>query len=261
MRIGSRDVGPGHPVFIVAELSANHMGSLDKAHALIDAAHKGGADAIKLQTYRPVELAILRGDGMAPAPWSGRTLRDLYEDAQTPWAWHRELFDHAKSLGMEAFSSTFSKEATRFLVELGVPAIKVSAFESGDRDIMASLEGSAVPVIISIPPGRIPVLPNVAVERLAALHCVSEYPAPCGGLGKGLDRVGWFDVAAVGLSDHTVCMLNPVIAVAKGANIIEVHLMLEAESYVTPPLDALHSWTPRGLKAMVNAIRHTEASL
>lgn len=254
MRIGSRDIGPGHPVFVVCDLSANHMGSLDKAHALIDAAHKGGADAIKLQTYRPIELAILRGDGMAPAPWSGRTLRDLYEDAQTPWAWHRELFDHAKSLGMEAFSSTFSKEATQFLVELGVPAIKVSAFEWERRELLGLPHG--VPVICSVRSSLgLPVIP----EDVALLLCPEGYPAPCRGVA-GVVGLGRY-ARVVGLSDHSVCMLNPVIAVAKGANIIEVHLMLDAESYVTPPLDALHSWTPRGFKAMVNAIRHTEASL
>lgn len=261
MLIGTREVGPGKPVFIIAELSANHQGSLDKAHRLVDVAADCGADAIKLQTYRPAELAALRGGGMAPEPWSDRTLLDLYEEAQTPWEWHAELFEHAKQRGMIGFSSTFSAEATAFLVGLGVPCLKVSAFEWQHRASLALPYG--LPVIASVRPTDDPRFGWPCPGQVALLHCPPGYPAKCS--LRGMTRLQNF-APVFGLSDHSTCIYNAVSAVTLGANIIEVHLMLgptvlDVLALPPAPLDWRHSFPPARFAELVRVIRHTEKAL
>lgn len=266
MRIGNRDIGPGHPVFVIAEVSANHQGDIEKARGIIRAAAVAGADAIKLQTFNPHDLAARRGGAnrFAPAPWSALTLLDLYLCAQTPWAWHAELFAFARSLGLAAFSSAFSVEAVVFLKDIGADAIKVSAFESGQADILHAVTDSLMPAIVSVPLGAPAWHLELigAIRSVALLHCVSAYPSRCEAMGLrwGFNRLRQ-GARPVGLSDHSCCETTSVAAVALGASIIEVHLMLDDSAYDTPPLDAGHSWRPHGFAKLVHAIRHTEATL
>lgn len=266
MRIRNREIGPGHPVFVIAELSCSHQGDIEKARGIIRAAAAAGADAIKLQTFHPHALAARRGvlDQRAPAPWSALTLSALYTEAHTPWSWHAELFTFARSLGLAAFSSAFSVEAVMFLKDIGSDAIKVSAFESGQADILHAVTDSLMPAIVSVPLG-VPAwhLELIgAIRSVALLHCVSAYPARCEAMGLrwGFNRLRQ-GARPVGLSDHSCCETTSVAAVALGASIIEVHLMLEDAAYDTPPLDAGHSWRPDNFARLVQAIRHTEATL
>ena len=252
-----RKVGDGAPVLVVAELSANHAGSLEKAHDLIDVAAASGADAIKLQTYRPKELAELRGGGLCTTPpWEGVPLVELYEQAQTPWEWHAELFAHAAERGMLGFSSTFSAEATAFLLGLNVPCLKVAAREWPKRgllDLPADL-----PAVYSVQPyeEQLCDVPNGAL-----LHCLSSYPARCEEQRLAKMRRLQFYSPVVGLSDHSCCATTVVMAVALGAKIIEVHLMLHNAAYYKPPLDAGHSWRPLDFANLVSHVRHAEGTL
>lgn len=274
MKIREREIGPGHPIFIVAELSCNHAGSLQKAHQLVEAAANAGADAIKLQTFEPAALAEKRDFGgfgqqaLIGTPWEGRSLLDLYTEAHTPREWHGELFAHAASLGMIGFSSAFSEEAVYFLAHIaGSPTIKLSAYEDQDRGLWTAALTSGLPVIASVKPyfdasklrEQIGTTPS---DQLALLHCVSKYPARCEdmSLSPSLKRLAALG-HVYGLSDHTVCPDTAILAVALGASVIEVHLMLYGQDYEKPPLDAGHSWVPRGFDDLVRAIRHAEATL
>lgn len=265
MRIGNRSVGPGHPVFIVAELSANHAGSLDRAHWLVDLAASAGADAVKLQTFDPESLALRRGGGMAPAPWEKYSRLDLYRRAHTPGAWHAELFAHARERGLSAFSSIFDDRSAAFLAKLGADAIKISAFESGDGDLLRAAHATGLPIIVSVPAGietwRYELLAGAA-PGAALLHCVSEYPASCNQLwlSSGLARLRDF-ASVVGFSDHSACALSGPIAAALGANIIEAHLMLDIDAYDTVPLDFDHSLSPAEFRRMAQMVHHAERCL
>lgn len=248
----------GRTPWIVAELSCNHAGSLERAHRLIDVAADCGADAVKLQTYRPADLARRRGHlSLEGTPWAGRNLEDLYIEARTPWEWHPELFDHARERGLIAFSSAFDPEAVRFLAGLGAPCIKVSGFEHQDADILEAIATAGLPAIVSVPRGgNIPIA--IPKKRLALLSVINEYPTDATGaisrsefrrLAGAADAIGW--------SDHTVCEGVVRSAVALGAEIFELHLMLNGSDYERPPLDAHHSWEPDHFRSAVLVIRDT----
>lgn len=258
MKLAHRSAGPGQPVFVVAELSVNHSQSLTKAHRLIDMAAKAGADAIKIQLYRPDELAARRGGGQAPAPWSG-SLLDLYRQGATPWEWTDELFAHAKELGLVAFGSAFSIEAVEYLAEHGSAAIKISAYESEDDEICTAAQHSGLPVVASLSGHGTGLWWS---ENVALLHCVSRYPARCVDmrLDAGLRRVRNM-VEVYGLSDHSVCITTAQLAIALGASIIEVHVMLDDYEYDSLPLDHMHSWRPDGFAVLLAGIRHAEETL
>ena len=257
MQIGNREVGGGFPMMLVAELSANHSGSLKRARQLVKHAASAGADAIKLQTFRPKELAVLRGGGQAPPPWEAYTLEALYEEAQTPWEWHAELFGLARELGMLAFSSTFSAESTAFLLDLGVPCLKVSAFEWGHFHEFGIPLGVSLICSVRSP---IEVPPGGGGENVAFLYCPPGYPPNCSNMN--LRRIiGLPKESVVGLSDHSLCIYTPLMARALGASILEVHLMLDEGEYDTPPLDAAFSWRPEPFMQLVRSIRHAELTL
>lgn len=246
----------GRIPWIVAELSCNHAGSLERAHRLIDAAADCGADAIKLQTYRPAELARRRGGvSLGATPWVGRSLEELYIEAWTAWEWHPGLFEHARRRGMVAFSSAFSPDAVRFLALLGVPCIKVSGFEHQDADILEEIAALGLPAIVSVPRGgNIPVA--IPKDQLALLSVINEYPTrPMGSVSRSELRRLAYAADAVGWSDHTVCESVICSAVALGAEILELHLMLNESDYERPPLDAGHSWKPDDFRRVVHVIR------
>jgi N-acetylneuraminate synthase len=268
-RVGDRDVGDGCPVFIVAELSANHGGSLEAAIRTIEMAAEVGADAIKLQTYTPDTLT-LKSD--APAfvvrtknEWAGRTLHDLYAEAMTPWEWHAKLRDVARAKGLVFFSTPFDPTATELLEELDVPVHKIASFEIVDLPLVQHVARRGKPMIISTGmasladiEAAVQACRSVGNDALALLRCVSAYPAqPASMHLRNLEVLRGLGTV-VGLSDHTRDATAAVAAVALGARIVEKHFIVD-RSLGGP--DAFFSLEPEEFRTMVRAIRATEAAL
>lgn len=268
--IGDRKIGPGHPTYVIAEMSANHMQDQNKAIKIIEAAKEAGADAIKLQTYTPDTLTIdcnkehfLIGEGTI---WEGRTLYDLYSEGYTPWEWHKKLQDVANDVGIALFSTPFDDSAVDFLEELKVPAYKVASFELVDLPLLRSIAQTGKPVILSTGMASLAEIKE-AVETLrqsgctdlALLKCTSAYPAPAN--EANLATIPYlsktFEVPA-GLSDHTLGIAVPVAAVSLGACIVEKHFVLERSN---EGIDSSFSLTPDELKEMVAAIRTAEEAI
>lgn len=237
MKINGRPIGLDHPPYVIAELSANHNGSLDRALAILHAAHQAGADAVKLQTYRPdtITLDSDRPEFMIHGGlWDGKRLYDLYQWAHMPWEWHAPLFALGKQLGITVFSSPFDFTAIDLLAELDAPAYKIASFEAIDLPLIRYAAETGKPLVIST---------GMANEReiaaaletahkygcgdVALLHCVSGYPAPAAEyhLATIPDMRQRFGVE-VGLSDHTLGSATAVAATALGATLIEKHFTL-----------------------------------
>ena len=236
LHINGRNIGPEHPPYIIAELSANHNGSLDTAKRIIAEAAKAGADAVKLQTYT-ADTITLKSDRpqftIKGGLWNGRTLYDLYEEAHTPWDWHPALFQTARDEGIDIFSSPFDPTAVDFLDSLGAPAFKVASFEMIDTPLIRKMAEKGKPLIISTGmavPEEIWDAVHAAQQApgLILLHCVSGYPAPAS--AYGLKRIPAMKAqfnTLVGLSDHTLDNATAVAAVALGACMIEKHFTLD----------------------------------
>jgi N-acetylneuraminate synthase len=257
--IAGREIGPGQPPYVVAELSGNHQGSLDRALALLEEAARCGADAVKLQTFTPDTITIPHdGPGfvLTGGLWSGRTLHDLYAEAHTPFAWHEALFTRGRELGVTVFSSPFDESAVDLLEGLDAPAYKVASFEAIDLPLIARTARTGKPLIISTgmtTPAEIEDAANVARAHgaggLILLHCVSSYPARYAdaNLATIPDLARRFDCVA-GLSDHTPGTAAAVAAVALGASFIEKHFCL---SRGEGGVDAAFSLEPAELRALI----------
>jgi pseudaminic acid synthase len=235
--IAGRPIGPGHPPYVIAEMSGNHNGDIKRAFALLEAAKKAGADAVKLQTYTADTITIdHNGPGfrIEGGPWNGRTLYDLYQEAHTPWDWHPQLFAKAREIGIAIFSSPFDSTAIDFLEKLGAPAFKIASFEIIDLPLIQRAARTGKPLIISTGIAGLGEIAE-AVEaaraaggrEIALLHCTSGYPTPPedSNLRTLPHLADAFGVVA-GLSDHTLGTAVPVAAVALGANLIEKHFTL-----------------------------------
>jgi pseudaminic acid synthase len=232
-----RPIGPDHPPFIIAELSANHLRSLDRALAIVDAAAEAGCDALKLQTFTPGAMTLDERGGdfhIADGPWGGRTLWDLYDEAHTPWEWHAELFARAATRGMVAFSTPFDDDAIERLDALGAPAFKIASFELVDLELIARAARSGKPLIMSTGMASDREV-DEAIETarahgaggIALLHCVSGYPTPVEQTNlRRLDALARRNDIIVGISDHSPGATVPIAAVARGACIVEKHLTL-----------------------------------
>jgi len=236
--IDGRPIGPGHKPYIIAELSANHNGSIDQALQLISAAAESRADAIKLQTYRPDTITIDcdRPDFVISSGlWAGRTLYNLYEEAHMPWEWHKPLFDHAKKVGITIFSTPFDVTAVDLLEDLEAPAYKIASFEAIDLPLIAYVASKKKPMIISTGIAddteireAIETARSSGCKELAILHCVSGYPAPAGDYNlKTITDMQERFGCPVGLSDHTLDNTTAIAATALGACIIEKHVTLD----------------------------------
>lgn len=270
IRIGPRSVGDGEPVFIVAELSANHNHDIDIARKTIDAAAEAGADGIKLQTYTPDTITYPSTAGpfqiTGGTAWDGRTLYDLYSEAYTPWEWHEVLFDHARDVGLIFFSSPFDPTAVDFLEALDVPAFKIASFEITDIPLIRNVARRRRPVIISTGiatrweiDAAVTACREAGNDQIVLLKCTSAYPAPPEELNLRtmVDMKSRFG-AQVGLSDHTVTHTAAIASVALGARMVEKHVIFDRA--LGGP-DARFSIEPDELRTLVNRIREAEAGL
>jgi pseudaminic acid synthase len=265
-KIGNYEIGK--KTFIIAELSANHNQNYDNAIKLIDAAYNSGADAIKLQTYRPDTITIdcqkedfqINGGTL----WDGQTLYQLYDKAYTPWEWHENLKKYANSLGLELFSSPFDVTAVDFLEKINVPAYKIASCEVTDHILIKKIAQTKKPVIISSGNASIEdledavsILRNNGCTDIIMLKCTSAYPAKKedANLLTMSDMKKRYDVV-IGISDHTLGIEVPTVSVAMGAKVIEKHFTLSRDS--GSPDDEF-SLTPDEFKKMVESVRLTES--
>ncbi|WP_174302193.1 pseudaminic acid synthase [Caulobacter sp. S45] len=267
--IAGRAIGGEATPFVIAELSGNHNGDIDRARRLIDAAADAGADAVKLQTYTP-DTITLDHDGpgfrLEGGLWAGRTLHDLYAEAHTPYAWHAALFAHARARGITIFSSVFDETAVDLLQGLDAPAYKIASFEAVDLPLIARTAATGRPLIISTgmaSPTEIAAALSTArahgTGEVALLHCVSAYPARFSDAKLStIPRLAADFGCVAGLSDHTPGTVAAVAAVALGAAIIEKHVTLDRADGGP---DSAFSLEPQELAQLVRACRDAHAAL
>ncbi|MCA0333870.1 MAG: pseudaminic acid synthase [Bacteroidetes bacterium] len=269
MQIGKHEISRDSRAFIIAELSANHNGSLETAIETVRAAKRAGADAIKLQTYTADTITIdsRKEDFIIKGTiWEGRNLHDLYSEAYTPWEWHGRLMEVAKEEGLECFSSPFDPTAVEFLEGLNVPAYKVASFEITDIPLIELIASKGKPVIISTGIATeediewaLEACHRMGNTEIALLKCTSSYPAPIeeANLVMIRDFAERYGVI-VGLSDHTMGSTAPIVSVCMGAKIIEKHFILDRS--IGGP-DASFSMNEVEFTDMVNAVREAEKAL
>ena len=270
MKIGNFNINEDSKVFIIAELSANHNGSLKTALETIRAAKRAGADCIKLQTYTADTITINHKSNdfklTQGTIWDGQYLYDLYQQAYTPWEWHKALFEEAKKQGIICFSSPFDKTAVDFLEDLNVPAYKIASFEITDIPLIEYVASKGKPIIIStgIAEEEDIILAIEACKRMnnnniALLKCTSSYPAPIEEANMCMvkDLAERFNVIS-GLSDHTMGSTVPVVATSFGAKIIEKHFII-SRSLGGP--DASFSMNEQEFTEMAKAVREAESAI
>jgi pseudaminic acid synthase len=251
------------PPFIVAEMSANHLGSLKRAYDLVDAAYNAGADAVKLQTWTAGRMCIDRSYTLQHGPWAGQRLSDLYEQAYLPWEWHRAIFQKVRNAGMVPFSAAFDWEAVDFLETLGVDRHKVASFELTDLPLIRYMASKGKPMILSTGMATWKEIQQAVSATWSVksslqqtlLKCTSAYPAALeqANLSTFVDYPAYF---FYGLSDHTLGHDAAVVATALGATMIEKHLTL-ARADGGP--DAGFSLEPREFAEMVQAVKRAAA--
>ncbi|WP_252255069.1 pseudaminic acid synthase [Clostridium sp. ZBS12] len=270
IKIGNKIIGENSPVFIIAEMSANHLQDFDKAVEIIKAAKKAGADAIKLQTYTPDTITIDCDNEYFQITqgtiWDGTTLHKLYEEAYTPWDWQPKLKEIAEKDGLICFSSPFDNTSVDFLEEMDVSAYKVASFEITDIPFIEYISSKGKPVIMSTGIANLSDIEEavnackrVENNQVILLKCTSAYPAPVeqANLMTIPNMAKTFDVVA-GLSDHTLGSSVSIAAVALGAKVIEKHFTLSRKDGGP---DAAFSMEPHEFKQMVEDIRNVEKAL
>ena len=269
IKIGDFEINNDSPVFIIAELSANHNGSLDIALETVRAAKRAGADCIKLQTYTPDTITLDSRNSdfyIEDTIWNGRYMYDLYNEAYTPWEWHKQIFSLAKELNLVCFSSPFDKSSVDFLEDLGVPAYKIASFEINDIPLIKYAASKGKPIIISTGVATeedialaIETCHNVDNYHVILLKCTSSYPSPISEANMIMlnDYKARYNVF-VGLSDHSLGNIVPNVATCFGAKIIEKHLILD-KSIGGP--DSAFSLDEKEFSEMVKSVRLTEMAI
>jgi pseudaminic acid synthase len=269
LKIGERTIGPGYPVFIIAEMSANHNQSFGEAVRIIHAAKGCGADAIKLQTYTPDTITIDSDNDyfkIKGTIWEGENLYSLYKKAYTPWEWQPKLKKIADEIGIILFSTPFDKTAVDFLEEMNVSAYKIASFELVDIPLIEYVASKGKPMIMSTGMATLDEIEeaviaarNAGSAEIALLKCTSAYPAAPEEMNLRTipDIADKFGVVS-GLSDHTLGIAVPIAAVTLGACIIEKHFTLSRKN---PGPDSAFSLEPQEFRGMVDAIRTAEKAL
>ena len=270
IKINNRRIGSGYPVYVIAEMSANHNKDINQAIEIVKAARDAGADAVKLQTYTPYTLTINCKNKYFRISkgtiWEGKYLYDLYEEAYTPWDWHPILKKVANDVGIDLFSTPFDKTAVDYLEEMNVPAYKVASFENVDLPLLRNIAYTGKPIIMSTGMASLSELDeavntisNAGGNQLSFLKCTSAYPASPEEMNlRTISHMSEYFNIPVGLSDHTVGITVPIAAIAIGACIIEKHFTLSRN--IKGP-DSAFSMEPKELKKLITAIRDTEHSL
>jgi len=263
MSIGGRCIGPNHPPYIVAEMSGNHNGDIERAFRILEAAKEAGADAVKIQTYRADTITIDHsGPGFVVdgGLWDGRQLYELYDEAHTPWDWHGPIFEHGRKIGITVFSSPFDSTAVDLLESLDAPAYKIASPEIIDLPLIRLVAATGKPIVMSTGMATLEEIAEAVdaarssgATDIVVLHCTAAYPAPPeeANLATIAEIARRFDVIA-GLSDHTLGTVVPGIAVTLGADFIEKHFTLNrAEGGV----DSAFSLEPTELAELVRNTR------
>ncbi len=261
IRIGDRSVGPGHRPFVIAEMSGNHNQSLDRALAIVDAAADTGAHALKIQTYTADTMTLDVDDDAfritdQGSLWKGKSLHKLYDEAHTPWEWHRPIFERARQRGMLAFSTPFDESAVDFLETLDVPCYKIASFENTDIPLIRRVAKTGKPMIVSTGMASVGELAETVeairgagCEDFVLLKCTSTYPASpeCTNVAT-IPHMRELFGCQVGLSDHTMGVGVAVAAVALGATVVEKHFTL---ARADGGVDSSFSLEPAEMAALV----------
>jgi pseudaminic acid synthase len=268
LRIANREIGPASRPYLIAEMSGNHNQSLDRALAIVDAAAAAGADAVKLQTYTADTMTLnVHSSGFViedkNSLWTGRQLYELYQEAYTPWEWHKPIFDRAASHGMHGFSTPFDDSAVDFLESLGVPAYKIASFECTDLPLIRKVASTGKPMIVSTGMASVAEIDeavraarDAGCEQIVLLKCTSTYPAtPENSNISTIPNMRAAFGCEVGLSDHTMGCGVAIASVAMGAVLVEKHFTLrradggvdsafslEPEEFMTLRVETERAW-------------------
>ncbi|MCM1258678.1 MAG: pseudaminic acid synthase [Roseburia sp.] len=269
MRIGNREIGKGYPVYLIAEMSANHAGSIERAKEIIHSAKEAGADCVKIQTYTPDTLTINCDNDyfhISEGTWNGENLYQLYGKAYTPWEWQGELKKEAEKAGIDFFSTPFDNTSVDYLESIGIGFYKIASFELVDIPLIEYVASKGKPMILSTGMASLAEIEEAvqAVYRMgnynvALLRCASAYPAVTDDMNlKTMQNMAETFGVPVGLSDHSMGSVGAVTAVALGASIIEKHFCLGRE--IENP-DSSFSMNPEEYKQMVSDIRQAERAI
>lgn len=270
IRINGREIGPGREPYIIAEMSANHAGDFGTAEEIVRAAHRAGADAVKLQTYTADTITLDCQSELFQIQqgtlWDGKSLYELYDEAHTPWEWQPKLKRLADELGIDLFSSPFDESAVDFLESMEVPAYKIASFEVNDTGLLKKVAKTGKPVIFSTGMATtheiqlaLNTLADAGAKQVAMLKCTSAYPSQPEDMNLAtiVDMQEQFSIP-VGLSDHSMGVEVPVAAVALGACIIEKHFTLDRK---LDSADSEFSLEPDEFAQMVTAVRRAKAAM
>ena len=269
ININGRLVGDGAPAYIIAEMSANHAGSIERALEMIHVAKEAGADCIKIQTYTPDTMTIDCHNeyfNIEKGTWEGENLYSLYQKAYTPWEWHKQLRDEATKVGIDFLSTPFDNTSVDFLEELGMSFYKIASFELVDIPLLEYIASKNKPIIMSTGMGSIEEITeavdaiySAGNRQLALMKCSSAYPAKSEemNLSTICDMKKRFDIP-VGLSDHSMGAFSAATAVALGANIIEKHFCI-SRAIKNP--DSTFSMEPDEFRDMVDQVREVEKAM
>lgn len=269
IKLGNKVIGENSPCYIIAEMSANHAGSIDRAIGIIHAAKESGADCIKIQTYTPDTMTIDSENGyfqISEGTWKGENLYSLYGKAYTPWEWQRKLKEEAERVGLDFLSTPFDKTSVDFLEELGVEFYKIASFELTDIPLIKYVTSKGKPIIMSTGMGTLGEIEEAVAairsqgnNQICLLKCSSAYPAVPEDMNlktiKNMSEI--FDIP-VGLSDHSLGIVGAITAVAMGAKVIEKHFCLSRD--IENP-DASFSMEPSEFREMAESIRSAERAI
>lgn len=269
INLKERKIGDGYPCYVIAEMSANHAGDINRAIEIIYAAKESGADCVKIQTYTPDTMTIncdTEYFQIKKGTWRGETFYDLYQKAYTPWEWQGRLKDEADKIGIDFLSTPFDNTAVDFLENLGIDFYKIASFELVDIPLIKYIASKRKPIILSTGMGSlgeieeaVSVIRAQGNDELCILKCSSAYPAVPDDMNlKTIRNLKDIFNVPVGLSDHSLGSIGAVVAVAMGANIIEKHFCISRE--VENP-DASFSMEPNEFKQMVEDIRIAELAM